>query len=81
MKLIIDSLADNNVPEFTPLHNVRNASVAAVIRWKPYILDNITLSEKLASSAAEFLNQSWVNDCHGEAEILFIKRALRPGDL
>lgn len=81
MKLIIDKITDNNVSEFIAHAEVRNACVAAIIRWRPYILDNIDLAQPLASTSTDFLNQSWVNDCHGEAEILFIQRAVRPGDL
>lgn len=67
--------------------NIRRACVAAIIRWKPYLeMDSPTATqqqqaEKLAASPLEFLNQPWVNDTQGEAEILFIQRALHPGDL
>lgn len=80
LKFVIDTLADNQT-EFVPRGKVRIACVAAVIRWRPYIMDNIDLSQPLAASALDFLNQPWVNDCHGEAEVLFIRRAKRPGDL
>lgn len=79
LKFVIDTLADNQA-EFVPRGKVRIACVAAIIRWKPYIMDNIDTSQPLAASALDFLNQPWVNDCHGEAEVLFIRRAKRPGD-
>lgn len=66
--------------------NVRRACVAAIIRWKPYLEVNSSTAKqqqtgKLAASPMEFLNQPWVNDTQGEAEVLFIQRALHPGDL
>lgn len=79
LKYIIDTISTNQVSEFEP-GLVRNASVAAIIRWRPYITDHI-LSYPLPPTPAEFLNQSWINDCHGEAEILFIQRASHPTDM
>jgi phage baseplate assembly protein W len=65
--------------------NVRRACVAAIIRWKPYMeVNSFTAKQQqqqLAGSPMEFLNQPWVNDTQGEAELLFIQRALHPGDL
>ncbi|KAG2229779.1 hypothetical protein INT48_005306 [Thamnidium elegans] len=79
LKYIIDTITTNQVSEFEP-GLVRNASVAAIIRWRPYITDHI-LSYPLPATPAEFLNQCWINDCHGEAEILFIQRASHPTDV
>lgn len=56
--------------------NVRHASVAAIIRWKPS--SNTTNNTPL--SLSDFLNASWMNDSHGEAQMLFIQRASRPKD-
>ncbi|CAO3637408.1 unnamed protein product [Mucor hiemalis] len=80
LKFVIDSLADSYISDFTPKDKVRIACVAAIIRWRPYVMDNIDPSQTLTNSAADFINQPWVNDCHGEAEVLFIQRAKRPGD-
>ncbi|KAI9254335.1 NUDIX hydrolase domain-like protein [Helicostylum pulchrum] len=79
LKYIIDTISTNQVSEFEP-GLVRNASVAAIVRWRPYVTDHI-LSYPLPATPVEFLNQSWINDCHGEAEILFIQRASHPTDL
>ncbi|CAO3642165.1 unnamed protein product [Mucor fragilis] len=86
LKVIFNRLANNEVPNIMTAPNIRRACVAAIIRWKPYLeMDSPTATqqqqaEKLAASPLEFLNQPWVNDTQGEAEILFIQRALHPGD-
>ncbi|KAI9486660.1 MAG: hypothetical protein EXX96DRAFT_549974 [Benjaminiella poitrasii] len=61
---------------------VRRACVAAIIRWRPHLeaLPSNLSSRPLATNATEFLNQPWINDCHGQAEMLFIERAVREGD-
>lgn len=37
-------------------------------------------NSELATTPFDFLDQPWVNDCHGQAEMFFIKRADRNGD-
>lgn len=67
------------MPKFSLGSKVRNASVVAILRWRPYHIDNINYT--IPSSAMDFLNLTWVNDCHGEAEIMYIRRAVRLGDM
>jgi hypothetical protein len=59
---------------------VRIACVAAILRWRPYI-SNDTIVTGLPTSPLDLLNEPWVNDCHGEAEVLLIQRAVRTGDV
>lgn len=58
--------------------SARRACVAAIIRWRPYV--EMNPSTTLATSPTGFLGQPWVNDTRGEGELLFIQRALHPGD-
>lgn len=75
-------MANNEVPSIMTASNVRRACVAAIIRWKPYMeVNSFAAKQQLAVTPMEFLNQPWVNDTQGEAELLFIQRALHPGDL
>ncbi|KAI9366422.1 NUDIX hydrolase domain-like protein [Pilaira anomala] len=80
LKYIIDTASRNQVPSIETTGNVRNACVAAIIRWRPYITDHLP-AYPLPRTPIECLNQSWINDCHGEAEILFIQRASHESDV
>ncbi|KAG1469268.1 hypothetical protein G6F56_003353 [Rhizopus delemar] len=71
----VQHIEKNRLP-IKPMANVRHASVAAIIRWKPS--SNTTNNTPL--SLSDFLNASWMNDSHGEAQMLFIQRASRPKD-
>ncbi|CEP09866.1 hypothetical protein [Parasitella parasitica] len=85
LRFIFNKFANNEVPSTTAMPiNVRKACVAAIIRWRPYSdMDKNSSAAAQTESVAspmEFLNQPWVNDTQGEAELLFIQRALHPGD-
>lgn len=63
----------------------KRASVALVIRIRPFRQEAVFDQEKCSSSAqtfqaslANFFSQAWVQ--HGDPEVLFIKRAARAGD-
>lgn len=81
MKDIIDRLDhfERNRQPTTPISDVRHACVAAIIRWRPFI-DLNSNHDPLPSTVSEFFNEPWVNDCHGQAELLYIQRAVQPGD-
>ncbi|KAI8378985.1 NUDIX hydrolase domain-like protein [Blakeslea trispora] len=80
LRLIIQKLS--NYPESLTEpeeSSVRKASVAAIIRWRPYV--DCSMADHSIKTPLDLLNEPWVNDCHGEAEILYIQRALRPNDV
>lgn len=79
LKFVIDKFTNYQSPEWKNEGNVRTACVAAILRWRPFTLDHI-YPVSIPSSAQEFLSQPWLNDCHGEAEILYMRRALNPKD-
>jgi hypothetical protein len=58
--------------------NVRIACVAAIIRWNPYTQP---VNNDVPETVEDFFNQGYVNDTQGRAEMLYIQRAKRPGDL
>ena len=83
MHLILENLTASPYPELPSPENVpRRASVAFILRVNPSY-SHWPPSEPSSSSAPpqdlhSFLSQSWVT--HGSPELLFIKRASRPGD-
>ncbi|CAO3680387.1 unnamed protein product [Rhizopus microsporus] len=81
LKNIIDRLDhfERNRQPTTPISDVRHACVAAIIRWRPFV-DHNSNHDPVPSTVSEFFNEPWVNDCHGQAELLYIQRAVRPDD-
>ena len=75
---LLKHLSLTNYPDLpTPAGTKKRASVALTIRIKP-AYDHWPPEGSKAGSIDEFFAQDWVQ--HGEAEILFIKRASRKGD-
>lgn len=80
LKFVIQRITNNSVPDITVEPNVRIACVAAILRWRSYTPYDSIVTD-LPTSPLDLLNQPWVNDCHGEAEMLFIQRAVHTGDV
>jgi 8-oxo-dGTP pyrophosphatase MutT (NUDIX family) len=75
---LLKHLAATNYPDLpTPPGTKKRASVALTIRIKPNY-SHWPAEDSKAESLEDFFAQEWVQ--HGEAEILFIKRASRKGD-
>ncbi|KAI7888116.1 uncharacterized protein EV154DRAFT_518761 [Mucor mucedo] len=80
LKFVIDHFTNYQQPEWKIEDDVRTACVAAILRWRPYTTDHIHPTTSIPSSIQDFLSQPWFNDCHGEADILYMRRALNPKD-
>lgn len=80
------SIHENPSPEVpNPPNCKKRASVAVVLRVRPQYnhlpQSLVTVTDKTASTSqqlSDFFAQDWVQ--HGDAELLFIKRASRVGD-
>lgn len=78
---LLQDLAHSPYPDLkSPQNMQKRASVALVIRIKPSYScwPPSTISTPKTTSLDEFFAQEWVQ--HGNAEVLFIKRASRKGD-
>ena len=75
---LLKHLTATNYPDLpTPPGTKKRASVALTIRIKPHYA-HWPLEDSKAGTLEDFFAQDWVH--HGEAEVLFIKRASRKGD-
>ncbi|OBZ88024.1 Uncharacterized protein C14C4.10c [Choanephora cucurbitarum] len=72
-----------NLSQHQPIHipsppkQKRRGAVAAILRW--HCPSRIVSNEKI-ETIHDFLEQPWVNQSDGYAEILFMQRTARPGD-
>ena len=79
LQSLLTSLSASTYPTLpSPEDTVRRASVALVIRIQPSYAHWPSPDAKRIDNLDDFFKQDWVQ--HGEAEILFIKRASRKGD-